>query len=356
VKRAGWSALALFAVALGPVAARARDTGPLRLLLQYDLGSWQPSPVAPDDHPGDTFHRLRRIRVGEELSGQDVHARVLFEAQPATATGQSYPALEGGQLPFGGPVRATEAFAGWAPSRAFEIDAGSLRVPFSLSRQVDEADLRLPERPAFIQSGTPDFRTGVLAGGDLGEILYQAGFFSADQAIDGHLFGRGYVAAGRIVAEPIGPVGLRPWRRRQEDPWFGWFRFAAGVSVLYGTLAAPQTLAVDPEFTAQWRHFVVTAEYLLSMRLASGVTFHDTGAQGAALEPGLAWAAAGRDVTARIAWQQAAGDTTWSAGAAATAYAPDPRWRVTAGLERRWSTLAPTDSYWVTLRLTVTVD
>jgi hypothetical protein len=359
VIRRFWAAAAVIAaVMLGPAAsARAGDdTGPLRLLLQGDVGLWEPSPVAPEDPPTTPYARLRRIRVGEELSGHDVHARVLFEAQPVTATGQYYPALDGGQLPFGGPVRATEAFVGWAPSRAFEIDAGSLRVPFSLSRQVDEADLRLPERPAFIQAFTPDFRTGAVVCGDLGEILYQAAFLSADQTIDGHLFDKGYVAAGRIIAEPIGPVGLRPWRRGEGDPWFDWFRFAAGLSVLYGTLAAPQTLAVDPEFTAQWGHFVVTAEYLLSMRLSSGASFHDTGAQGLVVEPGLSWAGLGRDVAARIAWQQAAGDTTWSVGAAATAYAPDPRARVTAGLERRWSTLSPTDSYWLILRLTLVVD
>jgi hypothetical protein len=355
VTRIGWGALALLAVA---APARAQDAGPLRLLIQGDVGlSTQPAPRQdPEDPPSGAIARLRRVRAGEELAGHDLHARLLLEAQPDTATGQPYPALAGGQLPFGGPVRLTEAFVGWAPGRALEVDAGSLRVPFSLSRQIDEADLPMPERPAFVDAYTPDFRTGVSVQGDLGEILYRAAILSADQAIDGHLFGRGYVAAGRIVAEPLGPVGLTPWRRGRQDPWFGWFRFAAGLSVLYGTLAAPQTLALDPEFTAQWRHLVLSAEYLLSMRVAPGASFHDTGAQGMAVEPGLSAAHGRRILVARGDWQRAGGTTTWGVGAAATFYAPDPRVRLTAGFEQRWSSATPASTSWAILRLTIAID
>jgi hypothetical protein len=355
VTRASLAALALLAVA---APARAQETGPLRLLVQGDVGVMtHAAPLQdPEDPPSGTVARLRRVRAGEELTGHDLHALILLEAQPDTATGVPYPGLAGGQLPFGGPVRVTETFIGWAPSRAFELDAGSLRVPFSLSRQLDEANLPMLERPAFIDAYTPDFRTGASIGGDLGELLYSAAILSADQAIDGHLFGRGYIAAGRIVAEPIGPVGLTPWRRGPDDPWFGWFRFAAGVSVLYGTLAAPQTLAVDPEFTAQWRHLVMSAEYLLSMRVASGASFHDTGAQGVTLEPGLTAAHGRRLLVARGDWQRSGSTSMWGVGGAATFYAPDPRFRVTAGFEQRWSSVAPRSSTWALLRLTIAVD
>jgi hypothetical protein len=350
VTRAAWAAIAVLAIA---VPARAQQ--PLRLLVQGDavLAS-DPSPAeAPQDPPSGAHVRLRRVRVGDDLTAHDVHLRVLFEGQPDSAAGVPFPALAGGRLPFGGPVRATEVFVGWAPHRGFEIDAGSVRVPFSLSRQTDEADLRLPERPAFADAFTPDFRTGVSVGGDLGELLYRVAILSADQAIDGHLFQAGYLAAGRIVAEPIGPVGLRAWRRPADDPWSSWFRFAAGVSVMYGTLAAPRTLAIDPELTAQWRRLVVSAEYFVSIRLETGATFRQTGAQGAVLEPGVTLFGRALDLVARGEWQQSGGNNLWGAGAALTAYAPDPRLRVTAGVERRWSVEA---SSWAIIRLTIAVD
>ncbi|MES1208817.1 MAG: hypothetical protein ABUS79_23005, partial [Pseudomonadota bacterium] len=123
--RASWAAFALLAAALP---ARADDTGPLRLLVQGDavLAS-RPSPRQdPEDPRSGARLELRRVRVGDELSGHDVHARILFEAQPDSAAGPPFAAPAGGQLPFGGPVRITEGFAGWAPHRAFEVDAGSL--------------------------------------------------------------------------------------------------------------------------------------------------------------------------------------------------------------------------------------
>lgn len=350
--RAAWAVFALLAVA---GTARAQDADPLRLLIQFDAGDW---PSGPPPAPVTGFERWRRIRVGDELSGHDVHARVLVEWQPPVVYGQPPMPLAGGHLPFGGPVRVTEAFIGWAPHRAFELDVGPQRVPFSLSRQIDEGDLLLPERPAFVDARTPDFRTGASVGGDLGAILYRAAILGADQTLDGHPFERGYLLAGRLVAEPIGPVGLHPWRRAGDDPWFGWFRFAAGVSFLYGTLAAPNTLALDPELTAQWRHFFVSSEYLLSMRLASGTSFHDTGVQGAVLEPGvtLETGEGQRHLVARAEWQQSGGATTWGAGGAWMAEAPDSPWRLSVGFERRWSSVDPISQYWLIVRATLALE
>ena len=76
--------------------------------------------------------------------------------------------------------------------------------------------------------------------------------------------------------DPLGPVGLAPWRRAASDPWYDWFRFAASVSVLYGTVAEPRRLAVDPDFQAQWRWLVISAEYLFSPnRPRTGTEAHD---------------------------------------------------------------------------------
>ncbi len=349
-----------FALLILAGTARAQDGGPLRLLVQVDgTAAVRPSPLQdPEDPPDRIGWRVRRARVGDEVTAHDVHLRVLFEGRADTAAGVPFPGLAGGQLPFGGAVRLTETFVGWAPHRGFELDAGSLRVPFSLSRQVDEGDLRLPERPAFVDAFTPDFRTGVSMGGDLGELLYQAALFSADRAVDERLFRAGLLAAGRLVAEPLGPVGRHPWWRGADDPWYGWFRFAAGVSVMYGTLDAPRTLAVDPEFTAQWRKLVVSAEYFVSTRFEPGTSFGETGVQGAALEPGLTWLSArGTElVAARAEWQRVGGANLWGAGLAVTGWEAGSHGRVTVGAERRWSDVPPAGSYWFILRLTLAVN
>ncbi len=184
---------------------------------------------------------------------------------------------------------------------------------------------------------------------------------SPDPVLDGQLFDHGVLVAGRLVAEPLGPVGLTPWRRAESDPWYDWFRFAAGVSVLYGTLAAPRTLALDPELTAQWRWLVVTAEYLFSVRYANGLaTVPGSTQQGAAIEPGVTWLSRRLDLVARGSWERAASVNVWAVGAGLTAYAPDPRFRLNAGFERRWTQPGTPGvdggSYWAIVRLAVVVN
>jgi hypothetical protein len=268
-------------------------------------------------------------------------------------------------------VRATEDYVGWRPHRGFEIAAGVMRVPFSLSRQVDEGDLRLPERPPFADAFLADYRVGAAVGGDLGELLYRVAVMSADPVLDRNLFDDGLLVAGRLSAEPLGPVGLVPWRRSPADPWYDWFRFAAGLSILYGKLAAPSTFAIDPDFTAQWRSFVVTAEYLYAARYDGTAVLPGSMQQGAALEPGVTLLGRRLDLVARGDWERATRPSVpgtapeavnvWGIGAGLTAYAPDPRLRLNAGFERRWTQSASPDtptpsSYWALVRLTVTTN
>ncbi|HEY6476669.1 MAG TPA: hypothetical protein VI456_08805, partial [Polyangia bacterium] len=357
------SLLAAPAAADDGAPAQRPETYPLSLLLQVDalLASKPDATADPQDAPAGAALRWRRLRVGDDLAFGDFRLRALFEAEGETSTGSSFTPLAGGRLPFGGALRATEVYAAWAPTRAFQIAAGSLRIPFSLSRQSDEADLRLPERPAFVDAFLPDFRTGASLGGDLGELTYRAAVMSADPVIDGQLFDHGLLVAGRLVAEPLGPVGATPWRRPASDPWTDWFRFAAGLSALYGTLAAPNTFAIDPDFTAQWRAFVVTTEYLYLVRYAEGVKIVPGSIQqGAAIEPGATLFERHLDLVARADWERAGSTNVWGAGAGLTAYGPDPRLRFHAGFERRWSapTAAGTDggSYWVILRVAIVVN
>ena len=380
--RAPAACVALLAVACGasraaaadgeavpPTAPRAADgeadpsTAPLVLLVQGDalLASRPNLAEDPRDAPAGAALRLRRLRVGEDGAIGDFRLRLLLEGDADTAAGTPFTPLSGGRLPFGGSVRVTEAYLAWDAYRTFQIEAGSLRVPFSLTRQVDEGDLRLPERAAFAEAFLADYRVGAALSGDLGELIYRAAVMSPDPVLDSQLFSHGVLLAGRLVAEPLGPVGLTPWRRAESDPWYGWFRFAAGLSVLYGTLAAPRTLALDPDFTAQWRSLVVTAEYLFSVRYADGVTtVPGSTEQGAALEPGLTCLGRRLDLVARGAWERAASVNVWAVGAGLTAYAPDPRLRLNAGFERRWTQPAAPGSdggsYWAIVRLAIVVN
>jgi len=378
--RAPAACVALLAVACGASRAAAAEgdgagqasavstastpsTAPLMLLVQGDalLASRPNLAEDPQDAPAGAALRLRRLRVGEDGMIGDFRLRLLLEGQADTAAGTPFTPLAGGRLPFGGPIRTTEAYVAWAAYRAFQLEAGSLRVPFSLARQVDEGDRRLPELAPFADKFLADYRVGAALGGDLGEMIYRAAVMSADPVLDGQLFSHGVLVAGRLVAEPLGPVGLTPWRRAESDPWYGWFRFAAGLSVLYGTLAAPHTLALDPDFTAQWRSFVVTAEYLFSVRYADGVAIvPGSTEQGAALEPGVTLLGGRLDLIARGSWERAASVNVWAAGAGLTCYAPDPRLRLNAGFERRWTqpTAPGSDggSYWAIVRLAIVVN
>ncbi|HEY4395954.1 MAG TPA: hypothetical protein VGP64_17945 [Polyangia bacterium] len=368
VRRARPACAALLAVSLLAARAAADDsppaehpeTAPLSLLLQADalLASKPDAAYDPQDAPAGAALRWRRLRVGEDLDLGDFRLRALFEAQGETSTGSSFTPLAGGRLPFGGPLRATEVYAAWTPVRAFQVAVGSLRVPFSLSRQSDEADLRLPERAPFADAFLPDFRVGASVGGDLGLLAYRAAVMSADPVLDRQLFERGVLLAGRLVAEPIGPVGPVPWRRPASDPWTDWFRFAAGLSVIYGTVSAPNTFAIDPDFTAQWRTFVVTAEYLYAARYDGTVILPGSVQQGGAIEPGLTLFERRLDVVVRGDWERTGGADVWGAGAGLTAYGPDPRLRLQAGFEVRTpsGTGADNGSYWAIVRLTVIVD
>jgi hypothetical protein len=345
------------------IALATPSTAPLVLLVQGDalLASKPNLAEDPQDAPAGSALRLRRLRVGDDGAIGGFRLRLLFEGESETAAGTPFTPLAGGRLPFGGSVRVTEAYVAWAAHRAFQLEAGSLRVPFSLTRQVDEGDLRLPERAAFADAFLADYRVGAALGGDLGEIIYRAAVMSPDPVLDSQLFAHGVLVAGRLVAEPLGPVGLTPWRRAESDPWYGWFRFAAGLSVLYGTLAGPRTLAFDPDFTAQWRSFVVTAEYLFSVRYAEGVAIvPGSTEQGAALEPGVTLLGRRLDLVARGSWERAASANVWAAGAALAAYAPDPRLRLNAGFERRWTQPAAPGggggSYWAIVRLAIVVN
>ena len=305
------------------------------------------APALPGDPPEGESLRLRRVRVGEDLDGRRWRVRAVLEAQSADASGEHFAAADGGRIQ--GPLRVTEAFAAWMPHRIVHVEAGALRVPFSLARQIDVADMRMPEQAVMARTLAPDFRVGAGIGGDFGALQYSAAVMSASRFLDDDLFDRGALVALRMAAEPIGPVGTRPWRRAPDDLWTDWFRFRHGVSFLYGTLFEAKTIGAGMDLSAQWRGFVATAEYIF-MHAPSGDN------QGAVFEPGVTLFARRLDVVARGEWQRAAGANGWGGGAAVTLYARDPRARLQAGAERHTGPGPAGAASYVLLRVTFAID
>jgi hypothetical protein len=292
--------------------------------------------AAGNDPTAGSHLQVRRLRVGEDLWRGPFGARVLLEA---SSPGVPFAPIEGQRLPLAHYVRLTEAFVAWAPHRAVEFDVGGQRVPFSLSRQVDALDLRLPERAQAVVALAPDYRTGVAFTSDLGALNLRLAGMSADRFIDEELFSSGFFGAARIGADPIGPMGTTPWRRSPADPWYCWPRFSAGVSILYGTLLAPRTLGFGADGQLQARRVTVTGEYL-AQHLGGGTAALPM--QGADLEPGVYIIKERLELVLRGAWYRqpaplpTSGSTdTLAAGGALTFFARQGHLRVQGGLELR---------------------
>jgi len=294
------------------------EPGSLVLLAQGDA-TLASEPAAPADPPDGATFRLRRVRVGEEISGRFFRVRGVLEAVSADGLGTYFTPVEGGRLM--GPLRLTAATASWTPHVLLHVDAGLIRVPFSLSRQIDQADLRMPERAAITNTLAPDFRAGGGVSGDAGALSWAVAVMSASRTIDGDLFDRGAMVAARMAAEPIGPVGTTPWRRPLDDPWTDWLRFRHGLSFMYGTLYEAKTIGAGTDLSLQWRRFSATSEYIFVHAPAGNQ-------QGAVVEPGLTLGPRRVDVVLRGQWQRAAHANGWGTGAAITIYARDPRARL----------------------------
>lgn len=304
-------------------AAADGDTETLVLLAQGDA-TLASEPAGPADPPDGATFRLRRVRVGEDVGGRLFRVRGVLEAVSADGLGTYFTPVEGGRL--AGPLRLTAATVSWTPHVLLRADAGLIRVPFSLSRQIDQADLRTPERAAITNTLAPDFRVGGGVSGDAGALSWAVAAMSASRTIDGDLFDRGAMVAARMAAEPIGPVGTTPWRRALDDPWTDWLRFRHGLSFMYGTLYEAKTIGAGTDLSLQWRRFSATSEYIF-VHAPSG------NQQGAVVEPGITLGPRRVDVVLRGEWQRAAGANGWGGGAAITVYARDPRARLQAALQ-----------------------
>ncbi len=222
-----------------------------------------PAAGDPVDHAG---FRLRRARLGGQAAAENWRARLVFETFADGDVGRAV-----GTPP---SPRVTEAFVGWGRGKRLRVDAGALRVPFSLSRQTDEADLPLPERAAIVQASAPEFRAGAAISGDLGHFQYAAGVYDAAPQLDAAFQSGGVLYAGRIAAEPVGPVGVAPWLRPSGDPWYGWWRFAIGASAFYESAFGLDNWGAGGDAQLQWGAFSVAAEVLWVRRLPQRIGFY----------------------------------------------------------------------------------
>jgi hypothetical protein len=336
---------------------------PLVLLVQVDATRATvpggPGVAVGNDPPSGWDLLIRRLRVGEDLRSGAWQVRALVEAQSRDLV---FTPVEGGRLPIGGSVRVTEAFVAWIPHRASQLTLGAQRVPFTLSRQVNEADLRMPERAQVIAALAPDYRTGIAFTSDLGLLNLRVAGMSAARTFDRDVLTSGYFGAVRLGADPIGPMGVEPWRggANTSDPWYAWWRFSAGVSVLYGTLLAPRTLGLGADAQLQWRRLTVTGEYV-GEYLTSGAGGWPH--QGAVVEPGVFLWRERLELVARGAWYRRPLDVsadpddrtdTFGAGGGLTLFAYDALVRFQAAFEaRRTRGALLADSNWAIFRITL---
>ncbi|MGK3964870.1 porin [Sorangium sp. So ce118] len=209
---------------------RARfSLGPLELR-PIALLALQAAPYVGDDalsQAGDSAEqpgfRLRRVRAG--LYG-DVAGLVRFAISTELAGGDD------------GTARIHEAWGGVTAVRALEVYAGARTVPFSRSAMLGAGEGALTERPLAVRAIAPFTQVGVQAEGHFQDraFSYYAGVYNAFQRADQFYAGQseslaplgnrfeGIAVAGRLAAEPLGPLG-----RTLQDVARSPFRVGAGA-------------------------------------------------------------------------------------------------------------------------------
>jgi len=326
-----------------------------RLLVQGDTVVLHHGPNAPTVEDGTTrpgFY-LRTARVGVDVSDGAWQARLIVE--PTARAEVVDTALDpiAGELARGRP-RATAAYVAYAPHPAFALAMGALRVPIGLSRRIDEGDLSLPERARIITRATPDFRMGAAVAGDLGLLQYALGTYAVAPVFGSDFRNGGALTVLHLNAEPVGPVGVAPNLRRSNDPWYGWWRFAVGVSAFYARLPGVGEWGLGGDGQFQWRRFRCAGEALWT-RLADADRF------GFTVEPGVFVLPDRVELIARIEWlndqvgPRSAVDG-WGAALGATLYSYGRHARIQAAYTvRRAGADAQAASSWAVVRATFTL-
>ncbi len=333
-----------------------------RMLVQTDTVVAHHGANAPAIEDGTTrpgFY-LRRVRVGLDAADGDWRARAIVEATARSEVADAALDPIAGEIDRG-RTRPTEAYVAFAPHKAFVLSAGSLRVPLGLSRQVDEADLRLPERARIITRATPDFRMGATASGDLGLLQYALGAFVVAPTFGADFRNGGVLDVLRLAAEPVGPLGVAPQLRRHDDPWYRWWRFSAGLSAFYATLPGANEFGLGGDGQFQWARLLVTGEILWTRQAGADRV-------GFTVEPGVFVVRDRLELVARAEWlNDEVGPTSpvdaWGGALGATFYAPSRHVRLQAAYTLRRAAVGsasdPTGggrtAGWAVLRATFTL-
>ena len=339
-----------------PAAPRSAAGGPTitpRLLVQGDavvLHHGQDAPPAIEDGTTRPGFYLRRARVGLDAADGDWRARAIVEVTARAEVADAALDPIAGEMARG-RTRATEAYFAYAPGKAFVVALGSLRVPLGLSRQIDEGDLRLPERARVITRMAPDFRMGVAVSGDLGLLQYAAGGFSAAPVFGSDFRSSGSLTVVRLATEPLGPVGVAPHLRRSDDPWYGWWRVSAGLSGLYAALPGSNEWGAGGDAQFQRGRFCASGELLWSRRDGADRL-------GFTVEPGLFVIRDRLELVARAEWfddqlgAQSPADG-WGGTLGATFFSATGRARLQAAATVRRASIDPDHAAaWAVIRAT----
>ena len=185
--------------------------------------------------------RVRRLQLGVEGTGSD---HVSFGVWMDLA---SSPTL-------------LQAWLAWSAHRAFAVEAGVVRVPFSKSSIQSSADLTFSERPLAVDRLLPDRQPGVAVYGLIGDTLsYRAGWFNgADPSRLG--LGSDHDAglfAGRLSFTPFGL--LRPG---QSDVARGPFRLELAVDAMRQAAAGFLGTSYGADLTVQALGAALLLEYV----------------------------------------------------------------------------------------------
>jgi len=227
------------------------DRPDLQLSLR-GFGQFYAAPLAGNDAlvaAGDASEfagmRVRRLQLGVEGRGtSDVSFGIWMDLA-------SSPSL-------------VQAWLAWSPSRAFAVEAGVVRVPFSRSALQSSADMTFSERPLAVDRLLPDRQPGVAVYGSLSDVLsYRAGWFNgADPSRMGigpdHTAG---LLAGRIAFTPFGL--LRP---SQSDVARGPLKLEIAVDAMHHEAAAFRGTTLGADLTVQAYGTSLLLEYVEDRR------------------------------------------------------------------------------------------